>query len=119
MLAPVPASFWKASLLGQKIVTSERDSRGSTRFAEVAAPARAVKLPAIRVAEMLRGMSRSLSMMWMMPLSNSMSWVLRVSRKVVSHLGMMGLGNTYGFDHLACSLDTCRHNGILLLIQTN
>jgi hypothetical protein len=30
-------------------------------------------LPAIRVAEMLRGMRRSLSMMWIMPLSNSMS----------------------------------------------
>jgi len=57
------------------MVTSERDSRGSTRFADVAAPARAVKLPAIRVAEMLRGIRRSLSMMWMMPLSNSMSCV--------------------------------------------
>jgi hypothetical protein len=55
------------------MVTSERDSRGSTRLADVAAPARAVKLPAIRVAEMLRGMRRSLSMMWIMPLSNSMS----------------------------------------------
>jgi hypothetical protein len=59
--------------LGQKIVTSERDSRGSTRFADVAAPARAVKLPAMRVAERLRGMRRSLSMMWIMPLANSMS----------------------------------------------
>jgi hypothetical protein len=72
-------SFWKASLLGQKIVTSERASRGSTRLAAVAAPARAVKLPARRVAEMLRGMRRSLSMMWMMPLENSMSLVFDFS----------------------------------------
>lgn len=41
----------------------------------MAAPARAVKLPAIKVAEMLSGIRRSLSMMWMMPLSNSMSYV--------------------------------------------
>lgn len=74
-----PASFWKASLFGQKIVRSERVSRGSTSFAEVAAPARAVKFPDMRVSERLRGIRRSLSIMCRMPLLNSMSWISVVS----------------------------------------
>lgn len=60
---PLAARRWKASLFGQKIVTSERSSRGATREACVAAPARAVKLPAMSEAEMLRGMVRRRSMM--------------------------------------------------------
>jgi hypothetical protein len=72
--AGLAARRWKASLLGQKIVMSEADSRGVTRWAWVAAPARAVKFPVIRVSETERGMRRSLSMMWIMPLENSRSW---------------------------------------------
>ena len=109
------ARRWKASLLGQKIVMSEASSTGATRSTWVAAPARAVKFPAMRVAETLRGMRRSLSMMWITPLSNSRSW----AGLILLILDALKKTWTHGDNDLACSLDTCRHNGILLLIQTN
>jgi hypothetical protein len=115
MLPAALAIRWNASLLGQKMVMSERSSRGATRSTCVAAPARAVQFPVTRVSETLSGMRRSLSMMWMTPLSNSRSWFFWSV-----WLGLeIGGGLTYGYDHLARRFDATGDDGIAFFVQVN
>jgi hypothetical protein len=112
----VAARRWKASLLGQKIVRSEAASRGATREAWVAAPARAVKLPVMRVSETERGMRRSLSMMWITPLSKARSWGDWVS---LAGIACGRRGQTHGFNHLARGFDAAGYDRVAFFVQVH
>jgi hypothetical protein len=58
---------WKASLLGAKMVTSERPLTASTRSAAVRAPASEVRFAAMAVVETFGGRVRTVSMTWTTP----------------------------------------------------
>ncbi len=65
---------WKAAFEGAKMVTSLRLSTAGTRFTWVRAPARAVR--ELSTADMAgeRGIVRTVSMMWITPPENMISW---------------------------------------------
>lgn len=81
----------------------------------MAAPARAVKFPAMRVAETLRGMRRSLSMMWITPLSNSRSW----AGLILLILDALKKTWTHGDNDLACSLDTAGNDRVSFFVEVH
>lgn len=64
----------KASLLGAKMVRSERPLRVSASWAAVAAPAREVRPVLTAVWATLGGTVRTVSMMWMRPPLKPTSW---------------------------------------------
>jgi len=67
---------WKAALEGAKMVISLRLSTAETRFTWVRAPARAVRELSTADIAGERGIVRTVSMMWITPLENMISWTV-------------------------------------------